>query len=198
MPAAPPALEAGPVLKSAPPVPLVEGSEPSSPAGHRDHTDLFEWINFILLVVVLVYVLRKPVGHFFENRSSALRHELEEGRKALEAARAELAMAEKKLGNLEADIAALKAAAVHEGELEVARLKRSSEEEASRIMESARNMIDSATRSARLELKRAAADEAISLAEQVVRARLDDAGRSRLVSRFLEGIGKGKGPDKSA
>ncbi len=162
--------------------------EQPSGKSSSSHTDLFDWINFILLVVVLVYVLRKPVGGFFANRSAALQHDLDEGRKALEAARAQLAQAEEKLRRLAADVAGLKTSAAREKELELARLREASEAEGKRILESARSMIESATQAARQELKRTAASEAVALAEKMIRERLDEAGRARLVSRFLEGI----------
>lgn len=152
------------------------------------HQDIFDWVNFILLVVVLIYVLRKPVGRFFENRSAALRHDLEEGRKALEEARIELARAEEKLSRLEAEIAALKASAAQDREAEISRMKQASEQEGKRILESARNMIESATQAARLELKRTAANEALVLAETMIRERLDSAARSRLVDQFLKEV----------
>lgn len=155
------------------------------------HERLFDWINFIILVAVLVYVLRKPLAQFFAGRSSALEQDLEEGRKALEAARAQLAKAEEKMRRLDEDIAAYKTAAMREQEAERERLRRAAEEEAQRVLASARAMIESATQSARLELKRAAASEAVAMAERIIRERLDDAARARLVSQFLNGIGTG-------
>ena len=157
------------------------------------HEKLFDWINFILFVAVLVYVLRKPIGQFFSNRTATLERDLEEGSKALEAARSQLARAEEKLRTLEQDIAAFRAAAAQAWEAERDRLRRAAEEEAQRILESTRNMIDSAIQAARLELKGAAVNEAVALAEKIIRERLDDASRARLVSRFVEGIGKEPG-----
>jgi F-type H+-transporting ATPase subunit b len=154
---------------------------------------LFDWINFILLVGVLVYALRKPLARFFAQRSSALEHALEEGRTALEAARVQLAGAEGKMRRLEEDIAVLKAAAVREREAERERLQLAAEEEARRILESARAMIESATQAAKLELRSAAASEAVALAERMIRERLDEANRARLVSRFLQAIEAGPG-----
>lgn len=156
-----------------------------------DHERLFDWINFIILVAVLVYVLRKPLAQFFAGRSSALEHDLEEARKAFEAARAQLAEAEEKMRRLDEHIAAYKAAAMREQETERERLRRAAEEEAQRVLASARAMIESATQAARLELKSAAAIEAVAMAERIIRERLDDAARARLVSQFLNGIGTG-------
>lgn len=178
------------VIAQAQPALLAEQPAATEPSSHER---LFDWINFILLVVVLVYVLRKPLAQFFANRSSALERDLEEGRKALEAARAQLAEAEEKMRRLGEDIAAYKAAAVREQEAERERLHRAAEGEAQRMLASARAMIESATQAARLELRNAAASEAVALAERMIRERLDDAARARLVSHFLQGIETGPG-----
>lgn len=167
--------------------PAAQTSEPAQ-SESGGHERLFDWINFILLVVVLVYFLRKPLAQFFANRASELERDLEEGRKALEAARAQLAEAEEKMRRLSDDIEAFKAAATREQEMERERLRHAADEEAARVLASARAMIDSATQAARQELKSAAASEAVALAEKLIRERLDDAARSRLLSRFLSGI----------
>lgn len=187
--------EAALVALAAPPTPaaaLFAASE--TPEQHEGgHTELFDLINLIILVAVLVYVLRKPVGQFFANRSAAVRRGLEEGHAALEAARAELERADTRLERIEADIAEFKATAAAEWDAEIERLRRASHEERERIMASARQMIESATQAARLELKRTAASEAVSQAARMIEERLDDAGRARLVSRFLASVEKGPG-----
>lgn len=162
--------------------------EQSVPAQGEGHEKLFDWINFIILIVVLVYFLRKPIAQFFSQRSGEIEKGLEEGRKALEAAQAQLAAAEEKMRHLEQDIAGLKETAAREIEAERARLRTESEREAERIRESARHTIDAATQAAKLELKEQAAREAINLAEQMIRQRLDEEGRARLVSRFIQGL----------
>ncbi|MGH9353503.1 MAG: hypothetical protein ACRD2G_15305 [Terriglobia bacterium] len=177
---------------------LLAGQPPSNgSSGPVGHERLFDWINFILLVVVLVYVLRKPLAQFFAGRSSALERDLEGGRKALEAARVQLAEAEEKMRRLGEAIAAYKAAAVREQEAERERLHRAAEEEARRVLASARAMIETATQAARLELRSAAASEAVAMAERIIRERLDDAARARLVSQFLNGIGTNPGSPKN-
>lgn len=160
-------------------------------AGGRE--DLFDLINFIILVAVLVYVLRKPVGQFLTNRSAAVRRGLDEGRAALEAARVELERAEARLGRIETDIAEFKASAAAEWEAEIERLRRAGNDERERIMASARQVIESATQAARLELKRAAAGEAVTRAARIIEEQLDDSGRARLVSRFLAGVENDRG-----
>ncbi len=158
----------------------------SSPA--NGHENLFDLINLVLLIVVLVYFLRKPLGQFFKARSSEIEQGLEKGRKALESAQAQLAAAEEKLRNVESEIVAFKEAAVRETEAERDRMRRAAEQETQRIIESAHSVIQSSVQAAKLELRRLAARQASELAEKLLRQRLDDAGRDRLVERFLEDL----------
>jgi F-type H+-transporting ATPase subunit b len=154
-----------------------ENSEPP-------HALLYKTINFVILVGALGYLLRKPLSDYFRSRSAKIKQGLEEGRKALEASQARLREIEARLARLESEIAAFKDAALREMDAERQRMHQASAEEAARILESARAQTETAIRSARLELKRYAAGQAVGLAEQMIGSRLDDAGQRRLVTRF--------------
>ena len=133
----------------------------------------------------LGFVLRKPLAGFFAERSASIRKGLEEGRKALEVSQAQLKTVEEKLQHLEEEIAAFKASAAREMEAERQRLKLAAAEEAEKILQSARAQTEVAVRAAKLELKSYAAEQAVELAEEIIRRRLDEAGRKKLVSDFL-------------
>jgi F-type H+-transporting ATPase subunit b len=158
-----------------------EGSE----VGKGRWYELFKVINFVLLAGGLAYVLRKPLADFFSARSASIRKSLEEGRKALEASQAQLQAVEEKLQRLEEEIAAFKASAAREMEAERQRLRQAAADEAEKILESARAQMDAATRAAKIELRIYAAQQAVQLAEELVRQRLDDASLGRLVSQFI-------------
>jgi F0F1-type ATP synthase membrane subunit b/b' len=64
-------------------------------------------------------------------------------------------------------------------------LKLAAAEEAEKILQSARAQTEVAVRAAKLELKSYAAEQAVELAEEIIRRRLDEAGRKQLVSDFL-------------
>lgn len=156
--------------------------------GALAHEDLFKWINFVILVAALSYLLRKPLSSFFADRLSSIRKGLEEGRRALEASEARLAAVEEKLRNFERELAEFRAASEREMEAERERLKQAAEREAERILDFARSQIEVAARAARLDLKRYAAGQALQLAETLIRERLDDGARHRLVNRFMAGL----------
>jgi F0F1-type ATP synthase membrane subunit b/b' len=70
-------------------------------------------------------------------------------------------------------------------EAERQRLKLAAADEAEKILQSARAQSEVAVRGAKLELKSYAAEQAVGLAEEIIRRRLDEAGRNQLVSDFL-------------
>ena len=146
---------------------------------------LYKFINLALLVGALGFFLRKPLAGFFAERSASIRKGLEEGRKALQVSQAQLKAVEEKLQHLEEEIAAFRASAGREMEAERQRLKLAAAEEAEKILQSARAQTEVAVRAAKLELKSYAAGQAVELAEEIIRRRLDEAGRKKLVSDFL-------------
>lgn len=150
--------------------------------------DLFKWINFAILVVALGYLLRKPLGGFFADRLGSIRKELDEGRRALEASENRLAAVEAKLRGFERELAEFRASSEQEMEAERERLKDAAEREAQRILDFARSQIEASARAAKLDLKHYAAGQALELAEALIRGRLDDNTRHRLVSRFVGGL----------
>ncbi len=184
-------MAAGTVLRAASPAVALGGAvllQQSAPAGAESRERLFDWINFTILIVALGYVLRKPAAAFFRQRSETIHEGLEEGRKALEAARAQLEAVEEKMWHLEEQIAAFKAEAASETEAERERLKIAAGKDAERILRSAQSTIESAVQAAKAELTAHAMRQAADMAETMIRERLDEEGRARLVKRFLDGI----------
>jgi F0F1-type ATP synthase membrane subunit b/b' len=165
---------------------LALGPEEAPEGGESPRALVYKVINFVILVGALGFVLRKPLSEFFVQRTASVRKSLDEGRKALEASAAQLREVQEKLGGLEEEIQDFKAAAAREMQAERQRLRQTSAEEAEKILEAARAQIETATRAGRLELKQYAAQEALRLAEELIRERLDGPSRRRLVSRFVD------------
>lgn len=161
------------------------GSEGASEPAESGQELLYKTINFIILVGALGFLLRKPVAAFFAARSEEIRKELDEGKKALQASEARLGAVEAKLRHLEEDIARFAQDAQREMATERERLRKLAASDAEKIVQAARLQIGIATRAAKLELKRSTANEAIRLAEGLIRGRIDEATRDQLFNRFL-------------
>jgi F-type H+-transporting ATPase subunit b len=171
----------------------VAWSQGAEPAAKQEDSEprrdlLYKTINFAILVGGLGYVLRKPMAEFFRSRSASIQKALDEARKALDASQSQLQAVEEKLRGLEAEIAGFRASAVREMEAESQRWQQTIAEEAARILESARAQAEMAVRGAKLELKNYTAGKAVALAEDLIRTRLDDPGRRRLVSQFVASL----------
>lgn len=168
-----------------------EQEEHGKEAEEEKHELYYKIINFALLAMALGYVLRKPMKEFFTQRSSEIVKALEEGRAALKESQAKLAVVEEKLRHLDEEIAAFKATSEQEMQQERQRLREETAREAEKILETARARTDSAVRAAKLELKVYTAQEALRLAERMIRERLDDPARARLVSQFIRTLDAG-------
>jgi F-type H+-transporting ATPase subunit b len=154
--------------------------------------EILDLINLVILIAVLAYLLRKPIGRFFNQRSEEIRKSLEDGRKALAAAQNQLAAAEEKLRRLKDEIAVLKESASREMAAERERMLQAAQEEGERILASARSMIHSATQAAKLELRVYAARQATELAEKMIKDRMNEQDQTRLVDRFLRAVPDGQ------
>jgi F-type H+-transporting ATPase subunit b len=175
-----------PVLRAQTPQPeKPQAAGHSSEPSENSHEMLFKVINFAILAGALGYLLRKPMRDFFGQRSDSIRKGLEDGRKALDAAQAQLRAVEEKLARMQNEIATLKATAVSEMQSEHERLRNAAVEDGRKIEEFARAQMEAAMRVARLELKKFTAQKAVELAGVSIRARLDEAGHRRLFTQFL-------------
>jgi F0F1-type ATP synthase membrane subunit b/b' len=159
-----------------------EGAEEGTP---RKHEELYKIINFVILVGGLAYLLRKPLVEFLAQRSASIRKSLDEGRKALEVSQAQLKVVEERLARLQEEIAAFRASAACEMEEERKHLQEMAAAEAEKMLQAARTEMDTATRAGMLGLRLYAAEQAVKLAEQMIRERLDKEGRQRLLNQFL-------------
>src|SRR5437660_4570266 len=108
-----------------------------------------------------------------------------EAAKERQAAEERAAEVDRRLANLEAEIASLRAHAQEEAEAETQRLAQHTAAEIARIQARAEQEIVSAGKAARLELKRHAAELAIALADQKIRARMTPETQDALVPRFV-------------
>ncbi len=166
-----------------------EHAKGSKEHGSHEPNLLYRWINFAILVGGLTYVLRKPLAQFFAGRTDSIRKSLDEGRSALLAAEERLRAVEQKLQGFEQEMAVFRASALKEMEEEHARLRKATEQEAEKMMESVRTQMEVAGRQARLELRLHAAEQAIEMAKQFVSGRMDAERQHRLVNQFVEKLG---------
>ena len=170
-----------------------EGAEKKTGAEKEEgfaekHELALKWANFLLLAGLLGYTLGKNAGPFFSARSASIRKDMEESLRQRKEAEAQAADVDRRLANLEKDIAALRGQGEAEARAETERMAQQTEAEIAKIQVHAEQEIASAGKAARMSLKRYAADLAVSLAEQKVRARMTPDTEDALVQGFVRNL----------
>lgn len=171
-------------------------------SGHEEHgehagvdakTLALQLLNLGVLIFLLVYF-----GGYFKGGmlSKALRNRHNLLKADIEAASGQRALAEqrfreqdKRLANLEQELAALRASVQQEGEREKARLLAGAEEKAKRIQDETRFQLDQEVKEAELRLRAEVASTAVKVADEILRRSVSAEDERRLVQDFAAGAG---------
>lgn len=125
---------------------------------------LFEWINFAVILLAVGIPLVKILPKALRKRTQTLSHDLQAAHAATESANARLSAVEAKLSGLDAEISAIRKQVEEEMRDDEVRIKASIEEESARIVTAAEHEIGVAAMQAQRGLKQYAADLAIDRA----------------------------------
>lgn len=150
----------------------------------------FIWrvMNFTVLLVVLVFVLKKPLSQGLKQRTEGIKQELEELEAQREEARREYAVLEGRLQETEAERELILDDFRAQGEREKAKIISEAHTMAERIKATAQFTIDQETASAKAELKREITDMSAALAEDLLKQNINDDDQARLVDEYLERV----------
>ena len=156
--------------------------------GGGSNLEIWRWANFLLLAGGLGYLIRKNAGPFFAERKKQIRADLAQAEEMRKDAEGRIMEVERRLGNLESEMAALREESALEARSETERMKQQTVEEMAKIRAHAEQEIASAGKAARLELKRYSARLAIHQAEQRVRGRITADTQNELVRGFVRDL----------
>ena len=163
-------------------------------AHHAEHVDpsllLFHAFGLLVLLGVIVYYAREPLANMLKDRSDGLRRQLESARMALEKAEAANREAAQRLARMAEENEALIRDAAEQAEVEKSRAIERARAAAERVREEARRSADQEIERARGELQSEAARLATSLAGEIVRQSLNAQDEERLLSEFVERVGR--------
>ncbi len=170
-------------------------AEKADEAGNKAHAaeeegsmDVWKWANFLILAGGLGYLVGKNAGPFFAARSAGIRKDMENSLAQRQDAEARAADVDRRLANMEADIAALRGEGERSARAEAERMEQHTAAEIVKIQQHSEQEIASAGKAARMDLKRYAAELAVELAEQKVRARMTPDTQDALVQGFVRNL----------
>jgi len=165
-------------------------------AEHRKEF-IFEWVNLLLLIGVLVYFARKPVQDFLAGRRDQIAKNIASSEQLLSDAERKLAEWNAKAARLDSDVAAILESTRKSAAAEKAAILADAENSAARIRQSAVGIVDRELRTARVALRKEAAELAVSLAGSLLREQTSDADKSRLVDEFIAKIESAPGAGRT-
>jgi len=158
------------------------------PAKGWQATDTYKVMNFVVLAVALVFLLRKPVKQALGDRIQGIKDQLSELEAQKTAAEAELAKYHRRFQKLDEEAEKLIAQYVQQGEEAKARILKEAETAADKLQEQARRNIDNEFKKARHELQDDVLEKALAKAEEMVRDRISEGDQERLVDDYLSKV----------
>jgi F-type H+-transporting ATPase subunit b len=154
-------------------------------ASSNEPSAAWKWANFAILAVGLGYLIAKTLPSFFLARTESIQKDIATARKTKEEAERRAAEMDARLAALGQEIEKFRAQARAEMEQEGERIRRETAAQIHHLEQQAASEIESASKAARAELRALAARLALDLAEQRIRARLDDTAEASLVENFV-------------
>lgn len=149
---------------------------------------LYPLINFGLLFALLFWKARKPIQDFFADRRSAIRKDLDEAAALERRARESYAQWQRRLVDLDRELAEIRATAQERAEAERASLLADARAAAERIRADAATAVEHELRRARANLRDEASQLAIELASGILREQVTPQDRDRLIDEFIERV----------
>ena len=165
-----------------------EDAAETGPKNEKEPAMVWQVANFVLLVAALGYLIAKKAPPFFNARSEQITRDIAASQKLRAEAEQHAAEIDRRLANLDAEIAAMRAESQAEIAAEGERQQKRTAAEIGKIDEHARQEIEAAGKAARADLKRYATSLAINLAQTKIRARMTADVQDELVRGFIRDL----------
>jgi F-type H+-transporting ATPase subunit b len=145
-------------------------------------------VNFGILVGVLVYFLRKPLGSYLKERTEMLRKSIDEAARARASAAEKLLAIEIRMSKLSKEIAEMSRKMDADAEAETRRMRDVAQAEIERLHAQVQFAAEQEVKNARLELRKEAADLSARTAEEIVSKAITKGDQERMVRENIDKI----------
>ena len=146
---------------------------------------VYPWINFIILLALLIYFLKNPAKDFFLARSKKIAQEIEQAAHEKHDAEARYLNYDRRLKNIGTEMDALLQTLKKEGELARQKIVEEAQSSSKRIEEISRWIVNQEIRKAKESLKEKAVQIIAERAEQLVKDKLQAQDRQTLMDKAL-------------
>jgi len=145
-------------------------------------------LNAAILYFLLFKFGKKPIGDSLRSRKLGIMKGMEDAAKMKAEAEASLAKYQKKLDDIDDEVARIKREMKEAGEAESARILSEAKERRARLERDARTLVEQELKAAREGLMRDTVRSAIKSAEASLTAKIGDADHQRLGDEFLASV----------
>ena len=163
-------------------------------AGHHSEfnlmEELFRWVNFIILAIVLYVVLAKILPRALRDHRQNIQQAIDEAKASRATAERLLRENQEKTANLQQELNQLQAQTAQEREELTRRMEAEAQQLATRIVTQARLEVERATERARLSLREEAATLTVQIAEEILQREVRDEDNQAIVRRYIARIGE--------
>ena len=145
-------------------------------------------VNFGILLAVLVYFLRKPVGAYLKERAEMLKRSIDEAARARAAAAEKLQAIETRMASLSEEIAEMNRKMDAESDEETRRMREAAQAEIGRLHTQVQFAAEQEVKKAKAELRKEAAELSARTAEEIVSKTITKEDQERMVRENIDRI----------
>lgn len=151
-------------------------------------TDTYRVMNFVVLLVALIFILRKPISQALSSRIKTIKEQLE----ILETQKAEaekkLAQYNDKLSELESEAEKIIQGYIQQGNDAKAKILKEAESTAEKLQLQAKRNIEHEFSKARQELQQEVVEKSLLQAEEMLKKTISDRDQDKLVNEYLDKV----------
>ena len=146
---------------------------------------LWRTMNFAVLAGLLIFLLRKPIARGLESRRQGIKDQLDGLARQKQEAERTLAEYKEKLALLDKEVEKIMAEYIQEGEATKAKIIEEAKVTAQKLQEQAKKNIEQEFEKTKQQLKAEMAEEAVAMAEALIKKDIKDEDQDRLVGEYL-------------
>ncbi len=164
----------------------------SEAEGHGGHAFdpvrdiVYPWINFILLLLLLIFLLRRPLKDFLASRSKEIAEKIERFAREKQEAQGQLLQYQKRLEVIQKEMETLIASLKEEGEMARKKIIEEARAASARMDQVARLVGSQEFTRAKEALREETVRLAGEWAEKLIRERLTPQDQARMVHRYIQ------------
>ena len=151
-------------------------------------TDTFRVMNFAVLAIALVFVLRKPLSQALSSRIKVIKDQLDDLEARKDEAEKKLADYNEKLAQLEKEADKIVEDYIKQGHEAKARILKEAESSAEKLKAQARRNIEHEFEQAKLKLQEEIFETSLEKAEEIIKNRISEDDQDRIVDEYLKKV----------